>query len=294
MGKKFDIHEWQAKYWLKNQLNEQDDFTPDLEDDDLKRSKIQQMMAKEKEPMGGDEKLRNAVESIAGMYSYGEILDALESFYIKNDEQPFAEMARKHAKEFRDFLDSEDELNEVNIKRVVDQSMSNDDIGKLMSVIRNNDLGKTLNTIAVIVDQTRGMPEGAAQMIADLVAEIPEEDEEEIDEQNVTGTGASFTAGSGEGYMSPRAFGDNKRKKRKAYMGYKEVNEQEEPEAETQEPEEEYSKDVEMLERLIDDKINTKDEWIDMFQLLMAHSEEIKNLNSSQIKSLLQQSLKEI
>ena len=49
MAKKFNIHEWQAKQWLKNQLNEQDDFTPDLEDDDLKRSKIQQMMAKEKE-----------------------------------------------------------------------------------------------------------------------------------------------------------------------------------------------------------------------------------------------------
>ena len=290
MAKRFDIHEWQAK----QRLAEQEEFTPDLEDDDLKRAKIQQMMNTEKGLQKDDYKLVNSISNVADMYSYGEILDALESFYIKNDEQPFAEMARKHAKEFRDFLDSEDELNEVNIKRVVDQSMSNDDIGKLMSVIRNNDLGKTLNTIAVIVDQTRGMPEGAAQMIADLVAEIPEGDEEEIDEQNVTGTGASFTAGSGEGYMSPRAFGDNKRKKRKAYMGYKEVNEQEEPEAETQEPEEEYSKDVEMLERLIDDKINTKDEWIDMFQLLMAHSEEIKNLNSSQIKSLLQQSLKEI
>ena len=290
MAKRFDIHEWQAK----QRLAEQEEFTPDLEDDDLKRAKIQQMMNTEKGLQKDDYKLVNSISNVADMYSYGEILDALESFYIKNDEQPFAEMARKHAKEFRDFLDSEDELNEVNIKRVVDQSMSNDDIGKLMSVIRNNDLGKTLNTIAVIVDQTRGMPEGAAQMIADLVAEIPEEDEEEIDEQNVTGTGASFTAGSGEGYMSPRAFGDNKRKKRKAYMGYKEVNEQEEPEAETQEPEEEYSKDVEMLERLIDDKINTKDEWIDMFQILMAHSEEIKNLNSSQIKSLLQQSLKEI
>ena len=290
MAKRFDIHEWQAK----QRLAEQEEFTPDLEDDDLKRAKIQQMMNTEKGLQKDDYKLVNSISNVADMYSYGEILDALESFYIKNDEQPFAEMARKHAKEFRDFLDSEDELNEVNIKRVVDQSMSNDDIGKLMSVIRNNDLGKTLNTIAVIVDQTRGMPEGAAQMIADLVAEIPEEDEEEIDEQNVTGTGASFTAGSGEGYMSPRAFGDNKRKKRKAYMGYKEVNEQEEPEAETQEPEEEYSKDVEMLERLIDDKINTKDEWIDMFQLLMAHSEEIKNLNSSQIKSLLQQSLKDI
>ena len=241
-----------------------------------------------------DYKLVNSISNVADMYSYGEILDALESFYIKNDEQPFAEMARKHAKEFRDFLDSEDELNEVEIKKVVDQSMDNDAVGKLQDVIRNYDLGKILNTIAIILDRSGNAPEGTAQMIADLVAEIPEGDEEEIDEQNVTGTGASFTAGSGEGYMSPRAFGDNKRKKRKAYMGYKEVNEQEEPEAETQEPEEEYSKDVEMLERLIDDKINTKDEWIDMFQLLMAHSEEIKNLNSSQIKSLLQQSLKEI
>ena len=236
MAKRFDIHEWQAK----QRLAEQEEFTPDLEDDELKRSKVQQMMAKEKEPMGGDEKLRSTVEAIADMYSYGEILDALESFYIKNDEQVYADMAKKHAKEFRDFLDNEDE-----------DEMFMGDWGPHLA-------------------------------------------EEEIDEQNVTGTGASFTAGSGEGYMSPRAFGDNKRKKRKAYMGYKEVNEQEEPEAETQEPEEEYSKDVEMLERLIDDKINTKDEWIDMFQLLMAHSEEIKNLNSSQIKSLLQQSLKEI
>ena len=41
-------------------------------------------------------------------------------------------------------------------------------------------------------------------------------------------------------------------------------------------------------------KINTKDEWMDMFQLLMAHSEEIQGLNDGQIKSLLQQSLKDI
>ena len=214
MAKRFDIHEWQAK----QRLAEQEEFTPDLEKDNLQRAKIQQMMSTEKGLQKDDYKLVNSISNVADMYSYGEILDALESFYIKNDEQPFAEMARKHAKEFRDFLDNEDE----------------------------------------------------------------------IDEASMTGTGASFTAGSGEGYMSPRAFGDNKRKKRKAYMGYKEVNEQEEPE------EKEYSKDVEVLEKLIDDKINTKDEWVDMFQLLMAHSEEIKNLNSSQIKSLLQQSLKEI
>ncbi len=110
MAKKFNIHDWQAKH-----LFEQDDFTPDLEDDELKRSKIQQMMAKEKIPAGGDEKLRNAVEAIADMYSYGEILDALKVFYTDNDELPFAEMAKKHAKEFRDFLDSEDEIDEANV-----------------------------------------------------------------------------------------------------------------------------------------------------------------------------------
>ena len=77
MAKKFNIREWQSK----------------------------QRLAEQKIPTGGDEKLRNAVEAIADMYSYGEILDALESFYIKNDEQNSARMANIHAKEFRRVLD---------------------------------------------------------------------------------------------------------------------------------------------------------------------------------------------
>ena len=44
-----------------------------------------------------------------------------------------------------------------------------------------------------------------------------------VQEASMTGAGASFNAGSGEGYMSPYAFGDNKRKKKKAYIGYKEI-----------------------------------------------------------------------
>ena len=138
MAKKFDIHEWQAKQWLKNYLKEQDDFTPDLEDDDLKRSKIQQMMAKEKPKTPQDVPqgtLNNAIADLAEMYSYGEILDALKVFYTDNDELPFADMAKKHAKEFRDFLDND-----------------------------------------------------------------------ELDEQNTTGTGASFNAGDGAGYATPNAF----------------------------------------------------------------------------------------
>ena len=47
-------------------------------------------------------------------------------------------------------------------------------------------------------------------------------------------------------------------------------------------------------EKLLRDRINTKDEWVDMFQLLMTHSEEINGLNDSAIRSLLQQSMKEL
>ena len=42
-------------------------------------------------------------------------------------------------------------------------------------------------------------------------------------EANMTGTGASFTPGTGAAYATPKAFGDNKNKKKKAYMGYKEI-----------------------------------------------------------------------
>ena len=156
MAKKFDIHEWQSK----QRLAEQEDFTPDLEDDELKRSKIQQMMAKEKPttpqevPMGT---LNKAIEDLAKMYSYGEILDALKVFYTDNDELPFAEMAKKHAKEFRDYLDNDDE--------------------------------------------------------------------EELEEINATGTGASFNAGDGEGYATPNAFA-----KKDKWKGKKAVYEQDEDE----------------------------------------------------------------
>ena len=215
MAKRFDIHEWQAK----QKLAEQEEFTPDLEDDDLKRAKIQQMMAKEKEPMGGDEKLRNAVETIADMYSYGEILDAIESFYIKNDEQKSAEIARKHAKEFRDMLD-------------------------------------------------------------------------ELDEANVTGGGAggsTFNAGTGPQYATPMAFGDNKKKKRKAYMGYKEVNEQEEPE------EKEYVKDVEKVSNLPAlDRVNTKAEWEDMMQLAFDMADDITQVQDAHKRMWLQNTLKSL
>ena len=49
------------------------------------------------------------------------------------------------------------------------------------------------------------------------------EEYKKVDEASSVGTGASFQAGVGAGYATPYAFGDNKRKKKKGYMGYKEV-----------------------------------------------------------------------
>ena len=71
----FNIHKWNKSRYLKEGNIKEDNY-----------------------------KLVNSISNIADMYSYGEILDALESFYIKNDEQKSAEIARKHAKEFREFL----------------------------------------------------------------------------------------------------------------------------------------------------------------------------------------------
>mgnify|MGYP003114512618 FL=1 len=49
------------------------------------------------------------------------------------------------------------------------------------------------------------------------------EEYKKVQEASTTGTGASFTPGVSMAYATPYAFGDNKRKKKKGYMGYKEA-----------------------------------------------------------------------
>ena len=113
------------------------------------------------------------------------------------------------------------------------ESMSNADIRALQTVVGEYSLNKVLNTIAVIADRIGKHDE--AYMIKNFASKIddhedlrlePEDDEyedgtefydddlrlePELDEANTTGTGASFTAGTGAGYMTPKAF----KKKRK-------------------------------------------------------------------------------
>ena len=232
MAKKFDIHKWQAKQWLKQQLKEQDDFTPDLEDDELKRSKVQQMMAKEKEntPVEGGMNQDDyyKVVDILERYSLGEFLDTAVEFYQTGGEDESAELANKFAADFRKWMDSRDE---------------------------------------------------------------------ELDEANVTGTGTSISTGDSPAFATPHAFAKNKRKWKGKKATWKE---QEEPEMQDDLSLDKLGKDgeiepdVEYIQNLLDTKINTPEEWTELFHILMSHSLEIKGLTSSQLTTILRKSMQEL
>tara|TARA_B100000035_G_C20941750_1_gene527869 strand:- start:551 stop:739 length:189 start_codon:yes stop_codon:yes gene_type:complete len=59
--------------------------------------------------------------------------------------------------------------------------------------------------------------------IEELKSLIRELINDELKETSTMGTGASFNAGDSGAYATPFAFGNNKRKKKKGYMGYKEL-----------------------------------------------------------------------
>jgi len=81
-------------------------------------------------------------------------------------------------------------------------------------------------TDEVIKEMSKELTEMVTDFRTHIRKKYPEE-HKKLDEANTTGTGTSFTAGtSGTGpFASPFAFGDNKKKKMKAYksVGYKPV-----------------------------------------------------------------------
>ena len=111
------------------------------------------------------------------------------------------------------------------------ESMSNADIRALQIVVSDYSLNKILNTLAIIADRTGKHDE--ANMIQKLASQIQDFDPSfepgyrgnptDMDEASATGTGTSISTGASAAYATPKAFGDDKRKKRKAYMGYKEI-----------------------------------------------------------------------
>ena len=267
MTKKFNIHNWQAKH-----LFEQDDFTPDLEDDELKRSKVQQMMAKEKDLANSDYlsdvepkiegSQRAALEELANMYSLSEILDTLEDIYAKNDELAAADYAGEFAAKFRKWMDSRDGGEE---------------------------------------DE---------KFMGDWGPHLAEGEEEEIDEASSTGTGTAISTGNSPAYATPKAFSkseddwENKDSVYERFLKELEISDEEVPEEEGEEgeggegeggEEEEIEKDIEKIEILPQlDRVNTRDEWLDFMKLVWDMADEITQVNKSHKRQWLQDTLQSL
>ena len=116
-----------------------------------------------------------------------------------------------------------------------------------------------------------------------------EQTDEDLDEANVTGTGTTVTTGlSGTGpYASPKIFA-----KKNKWKGKKQKWTEQEEEGEE---EEELTKDAQKIaDHPLLDRINTKEEWLEVMDALMDHADEISQVSDS-IKSVwLRDALKNV
>ena len=103
------------------------------------------------------------------------------------------------------------------------ESMSNEDITNLMVIVADYSLNKILNTMAILVDRQPNK-QNEADMIKKLANQIQDFEPTDMDEISATGTGASFQAGSGEGYATPYAFKKRKKKISEIALMYQDTN----------------------------------------------------------------------
>ena len=121
--------------------------------------------------------------------------------------------------------------------------------------------------------------------IMDIVNEY--EGDEELDEANVTGTGTTISTGESPAYATPHAFA-----KKGKWKGKKQKWTEQEEEGEE---EEELTNDAQKIaDHPLLDKINTKQEWLEVMDALMDHADEISQVSNS-IKSVwLRDALKNV
>ena len=209
MSKKFNIHDWQSKQRLGEMQSM--DFGPNCPQYD--GPEHEGIMAK-----GNAMELANDASDVANMIGPNTNLPEWVESKIT--------LAADYLNKVKDYLTHYDTSREKLAER--DNSMdeghglSKKDTETLETLISQIEQGtidskktksfvKVLNFIIdsnIEVDQTKDLSK-----------------DKELEELNVTGTGVSFNAGSGEGYATPNAFGDDKKKKMKAYksIGYKEI-----------------------------------------------------------------------
>ena len=205
MAKKFDIHEWQAKQRLYEMDPQYDG--PGGEGKMAKGDAIE--LAKDAEDVvgmiGPESNLPEWVE--AKITKAAEYMNTVKD-YLSNYASTLKKVSSDRIYEQEDTELSKD-AEKVADHPLIDRINTKDEWIDIMDALM-----KHADSISQVNDSIK------RQWLQGTMKKVGQKD---IEELNMTGTGASFNAGSGEGYMSPYAFGDDKRKKRKAYMGYKEI-----------------------------------------------------------------------
>ena len=187
MSKPFNIHDWQAK---------QRRLTEEHSQESMSNSDIR------------------ALQTVVGEYSLNKVLNTIAVIADNMGKHDEADMVQKLASQIQDFEPMDmDEASMTNFGPVRSATKYNglpirDNVMDYSNEILNqiNDYENNVGSGEQMIDYNATRK--AARDLMDAV----DRDEEGMMEANTTGTGASFNAGSGEGYMTPKAF-KKKRKK---------------------------------------------------------------------------------
>ena len=186
MSKPFNIHDWQAK---------QRHLTEERSQESMNNADIR------------------ALQTVVGEYSLNKVLNTIAFIADRIGKHDEADMVKKLASQIQDFEPMDmDEASMTNFGPVRSATKYNglpirDNVMDYSNEILNqiNDYENNVGPGEQMIDYNATRK--AARDLMDAV----DRDEEGMMEANTTGTGASFNAGSGEGYMTPKAF----KKKRK-------------------------------------------------------------------------------
>ena len=176
MSKKFDIHEWQAKQRLK----ESDKFGF----------------------ASGDNYIPDRVEKYNGLPIRDNVMD-------------YANQILNQINDYENNVGPGEQMIDYNATREAVRALMNavdrDEEG-MMNEHHAGDYkpGFLKQSVNAFLDKLKKKNETDYNKV-EKIMEKHFSAKKEIDEMNTTGTGASFNAGSGEGYMTPKAF----KKKRK-------------------------------------------------------------------------------
>jgi hypothetical protein len=223
MSKKFNIHEWQAK---RRQLSEQ----PAMMDlgDLQRRGYYDEKPDKEENPVAAKgDGLEITQDEMDKLHKDGRVKLKNGSVLVYMKEETINEISQEVVDGVNGFIDTMARKYDIpkqsavyNIIRVI-KSQNYDGLEEHHAGdYKPGFLKQSVNTF--LDKLKKKTKEGKDYKTVEKIMEKYFSAKKK-NEASTTGTGASFTAGTGAAYATPKAFGDDKRKKKKGYMGYKEI-----------------------------------------------------------------------